>query len=110
MDTNKKLETINKSIDRLRAAYECNHEVMDADDIGDLLTTIHNLKTMRNELMNTTTKIHTMYAESDDTTFIMETTFAGDDVASIECIGWYCGEPNDEDTKHYGNRNMIAIY
>lgn len=29
---------------RLQATYECNHEVMDADDIGDLLTTIEDVK------------------------------------------------------------------
>lgn len=110
MNNDKKLETINKAIDRLQAMYDCNHEVMDADDIGDLLTTMHNLKTMRNEMMDTTTKIRTVYAEADDLTFIMEDKYAGDDLASIECVGWYCGEPNDEDTAHYANRNMIAIY
>ena len=29
---------------RLQATYECNHEVMDADDLGDLLTTIDDVK------------------------------------------------------------------
>ena len=29
---------------RLQSMYDCNHEVMDADDIGDLLTTIDDVK------------------------------------------------------------------
>lgn len=110
MDESKRLEIINKAIDRLSALYDCNHEVMDADDIGDLLTTIHNLKTMRNELSSSTTKIREVYAEADDMTFIMEEEFVGEDVKSIECIGWYCGEPNEEDTIHYARHGMIAIY
>lgn len=44
-----KLKTIESSIRRLEAMYECNHEVMDADDIGDLQTTIDDLKRMRLE-------------------------------------------------------------
>ena len=34
---------------RLQATYECNHEVMDADDIGDLLTTIEDVKYYMNQ-------------------------------------------------------------
>jgi hypothetical protein len=37
------LRTIDESIKRLEAMYECNHEVMDADDVGALLTTIDEL-------------------------------------------------------------------
>ena len=45
------LKTIESAIQRLKAMYECNHEVMDADDSGDLLTTIHELEQMRRNLM-----------------------------------------------------------
>lgn len=34
---------------RLQATYECNHEVMDADDIGELLTTIEDVKYYMNQ-------------------------------------------------------------
>ena len=46
------LKTIESAIQRLKAMYDCNHEVMDADDLGDLLTTIHELKQMRRNLMH----------------------------------------------------------
>ena len=46
------LKTIESAIQRLKAMYECNHEVMDADDSGDLLTTIHELEQMRRNLMH----------------------------------------------------------
>lgn len=40
------LKELLKAIDRLQDMYDCNHEVMDADDQGDLLSTIEGLKTM----------------------------------------------------------------
>ena len=46
------LKTIESAIQRLKAMYDCNHEVMDADDLGDLLTTIHELEQMRRSLMH----------------------------------------------------------
>ena len=46
------LKTIESAIQRLKAMYDCNHEVMDADDLGDLLTTIHELEQMRRNLMH----------------------------------------------------------
>lgn len=47
-----KLKTIESSIRRLEAIYVCNHEVMDADDQGDLLVTIKELKSMKRELLH----------------------------------------------------------
>lgn len=37
-------QTLAACLFRLQTTYECNHEVMDADDIGDLLTTIEDAK------------------------------------------------------------------
>ena len=37
-------DTLKACYDRLQATYMCNHEVMDADDLGDLLTTIEDVK------------------------------------------------------------------
>lgn len=46
--------------------------------------------------------IETAYAESIDTTFIMkETQDEKGNPISTECVGWYYGEPNAEDTEHY---------
>lgn len=39
-------KTINAAIERLQAYYDCNHEYMDADDLGNLLTIIDSLKAM----------------------------------------------------------------
>ena len=46
------LKTIESAIQRLKAMYDCNHEVMDADDLGDLLTTIHELEQMKRNLLH----------------------------------------------------------
>ena len=43
------LKTIESALQRLEALYDINHEVMDADDLGDLLTTIDELKVMQYE-------------------------------------------------------------
>lgn len=37
-------QTLAACLYRLQATYMCNHEVMDAEDIGDLLTTIEDVK------------------------------------------------------------------
>ena len=46
------LKTIESAIQRLKVMYDCNYECMDADDGGDLLTTIHELEQMRINLMH----------------------------------------------------------
>lgn len=37
-------QTLAACLYRLQATYTCNHEYMDADDLGDLLTTIEDVK------------------------------------------------------------------
>ena len=37
-------DTLISCYDRLQATYMCNHEVMDADDLGDLLTTMKDVQ------------------------------------------------------------------
>lgn len=103
-------ETINKAIDRLQAYYDCNHEVMDADDLGDLIETIDELKTMRNALAHVTTELIPEYVPGYDHTFIMEATYVDGECVSNECVGWYCGEPNATLTQQYANRQMKAFY
>lgn len=46
------IKTIEKAMQRLKDMYDCNHEVMDADDSGDLLTTIDELAQLRRNLMH----------------------------------------------------------
>ena len=46
------LKTIESAIQRLKAMYDCNYECIDADDGGDLLTTIHELEQMRINLLH----------------------------------------------------------
>ena len=110
----KQAATIEKAINRLQCLYDCNHEVMDADDVGDLLTTMHELKAMRTELIqtaeNTTVELIPEYVPDYDHTFIMEATYVSGECISMECVGWYCGEPDDEYIKQYANREMKADY
>lgn len=106
----KQAMTIRKAIDRLQAYYDCNHEVMDADDLGDLQTTLIELRCMYDEMAGVTKEIHTPYAEEYDQTFIMEDTFINGELRSTECIGWYFGEPNEEDTAQYADHRLKATY
>ena len=60
------------------------------------------------------TEIYTVYAESDDMTFIMEKSKTNDDELVVEVKGFYYGEPNDQATKeYYGNLkaecNLVTI-
>lgn len=57
-------------------------------------------------------EIYATYAQSDDSTFVMKATYNDDNsIASIECVGWYCGEPNDDATQQFshGGDDLIAI-
>ena len=58
---------------------------------------------MKKEIVNA-------YAPFDDMTFIMEETYAEDGrLLSIECIGWYCGEPDEEANKTFAHQ-LKGIY
>lgn len=47
-------------------------------------------------------RIETYYTAAADTTFIMkEVTDEKGNPISTECVGWYYGEPNEEDTAFY---------
>lgn len=47
-------------------------------------------------------ELYTAYAPANDMTFIMVDTFdeSGTPIAT-ECIGWYCGEPNEDATREF---------
>lgn len=44
-----------------------------------------------------------VYSRSADMTFIMENCYSNGELKSIECKGWYFGEPDhDKDTEYFG--------
>lgn len=55
-----------------------------------------------------------IYNHEEDMTFIMLNTYIRRkgcvDCYSRECVGWYCGEPNDADTHKFANRELKAVY
>lgn len=58
-------------------------------------------------------ELETGYAPEIDCTFVMEYTYDDNgDICKMECVGWYCGEPNDEMTKHFchGGGNLVATF
>lgn len=47
-------------------------------------------------------ELYTVYAPSEDITFIMRDTFSlTGDLESTGVIGWYHGEPDEENTRTY---------
>ena len=47
-------------------------------------------------------KIITEYSASGDMTFILKEIYdANGEPVSTECVGWYYGSPNEEDTAYY---------
>ena len=51
--------------------------------------------------INYKANIREVYSKENDITFIMRDEFLDDEVIRIECIAWYCGEPNNGDTKYF---------
>ena len=56
-------------------------------------------------------KVYTVYSESGDMTFIMLNTMDNEteNLISTECIGWYYGEPNKDNTLEYIGRLKAAF-
>lgn len=49
--------------------------------------------------MNTLSEtIYPVYAKNWDMTFIMRDITDGEELKSMECVGWYYGEPDEEST------------
>lgn len=57
-------------------------------------------------------KIETNYSAEADRTFILKQTYQYGDLAQTEIIGFYSGEPNEEDTKKFSGEcaGVIAYY
>ena len=46
--------------------------------------------------------LYSVYAKNDDITFVMEeTTNENGETLSIECVGFYYGEPSEEDNQFF---------
>lgn len=72
------------------------------NDFAEVVTTV-DIGLVRKETV-------TSYAPSDDMTFILEKTYdMNDDCVSTEVIGFYHGEPNDEDTEVFKG-SFVAVY
>lgn len=55
------------------------------------------------------TQIETAYAPANDITFIMEYTYTDNgEPVTVECVGWYYGEPNADAVKKYYRSGMTA--
>lgn len=46
-------------------------------------------------------KIEPIYSEKDDMTFIMRNTYEDGYLSSKELLGWYHGEPNEDNDREY---------
>ena len=47
-------------------------------------------------------ELYSVYARNDDITFVMEeTTDKNGNPISTECVGFYYGEPTEEDTQYF---------
>ena len=48
---------------------------------------------------------YTTYAAPTDMTFIMEDTFnESNELIGTECVGWYYGDPTEDETKYFNGR------
>lgn len=59
-----------------------------------------------------TEKIYGVYAPDHDSTFVMKDTYDEDGgIIRMECVGWYCGEPNDDMNERFshGGEDLVAI-
>ena len=58
-----------------------------------------------------TEKIYGVYAPDHDSTFVMKDTYEDGDIIRMECVGWYCGKPNDDMTERFshGGEDLVAI-
>jgi hypothetical protein len=56
-----------------------------------------------------TKELYAIYDEHYDISFIMEETTENGEPISTECVGWYHGEPSDEDNQHFKGK-LKATY
>ena len=54
-------------------------------------------------------KKYGIYQNNYDITFIMQDTYKDDQIILSECVGWYHGEPNEDDNNYFTNK-LKATY
>ena len=61
---------------------------------------------------NVTTTLYGAYCPTEDKTFVMRDTYVNGDIKYSECVGWYCGEPDDKFNEDYshGGKDLLASY
>lgn len=59
-------------------------------------------------MANIEIKISTNYSFVADRTFIIEETYTNGELLSEEVIGFYSGEPNEEDTKLFAHKTKAT--
>lgn len=100
-------QLLERTIKRLEEKLMIDKEYMEADDVEQLLNDIDSLKSM---LPTEKHELYGCYCPSYDMTFVIKATYIGSDLHTEECVGWYHGEPTDEDNVRYSNNNLLATY
>ena len=57
-----------------------------------------------------TEDIHTSYIAEEDKTIVWHDVYFLGNLVSSELAGWYCGEPNEQNTAAYSKSNNIGYY
>lgn len=52
---------------------------------------------------------YTTYAPDTDINFIMIDTYENGEIISTECVGWYHGDENEEDTEYFTGK-LKGVY
>ena len=101
-------EELSKGVDDWQDVLrECPSDKVVAERLA-VIKKLH--EAIKEQLTTTTTELIEEYVPGYDHTFIMEATYVNGDMISVECVGWYCGEPDARYTKLYSDRNMKATY
>ena len=79
-----------------------------ATEVNSILDALENIVADSGEIWNDTITT-TTYDQHNDTTFIWDQTYYHGELKNEELIGFYRGEPNDDDTQKYKN-NLKATY
>ena len=87
--------------DRLAEWNDCPPTEKECQAVSVLEATLDWLQPFVNNLR---TELVPIYQAEHDITFIMEDKWLRDELLSRELVGWYCGEPNADETELYANR------
>lgn len=63
-----------------------------------------------NNMTKQTKELIANYIQGYDRTVIFEHTYLNNECIKIELVGWYFGEPNEDNTKQFANRNYVCKF